>query len=78
MDGLAATRLVRQLEGPLAKIPIIMLTAHSMAGDSEQCMEAGADAYLSKPLEPQKLVQATAYWSEVGEKLVAEQDSIVL
>lgn len=70
MDGLTATKLIRQLPGILAQIPIIMLTAHSMAGDSELCMEAGANAYLSKPLEPQKLVQTTAHWSEAGEKLV--------
>ena len=53
LDGLEATRRIRANEdGSLPKhIPIIALTAHAIGGDEEKCLEAGANAYLSKPFE---------------------------
>jgi PAS domain S-box-containing protein len=53
MDGIAATRAIRasQTLGPKSKVPIIALTAHAMRGDRERFLEAGMDAYLSKPVD---------------------------
>jgi PAS domain S-box-containing protein len=58
MDGLATTAAIRaQEQSTGAHVPIIALTAHAMQEDREQCLAAGMDAYLSKPLQAQQLFQ---------------------
>lgn len=64
MDGFEATRRIRQAEqqqsqaGRLHKVHIIALTANAITGDRERCMGAGMDDYVSKPIDPAKLVRA--------------------
>jgi PAS domain S-box-containing protein len=59
MNGLEATAAIRALERERGgHIPIIALTAHAMKGDMERCLEAGMDAYVSKPISPSKLFEA--------------------
>ncbi|NWH07433.1 MAG: PAS domain S-box protein [Alphaproteobacteria bacterium] len=60
MDGLAATRAIRQLPGSASTIPIIALTANAMDGDREKFLQAGMDAYLPKPIDPQLLYATLA------------------
>jgi signal transduction histidine kinase/CheY-like chemotaxis protein len=55
IDGLEATRRVRA-DASLHDIPIIALTALAMPGDRERCLEAGANAYLSKPFGLNRLL----------------------
>jgi CheY-like chemotaxis protein len=61
MDGLQATRAIRAREKSAGgHIPILAMTAHTMKGDREACLEAGMDGYLSKPLRRQHLFHALA------------------
>ena len=56
MDGLEATRTIRAMERADAKeIPIIALTANAFDEDVQQSMQAGLNAHLSKPVEPDTL-----------------------
>ena len=57
MDGVTAAREIRSLTAPWArKIPIIAITANAFREDVQQCLEAGMDAHLAKPLELEKLL----------------------
>ena len=55
IDGWEATRRIRATPDG-AKIPIIALTAHAMAGDRDKAMEAGCSDYDTKPVEIQRLL----------------------
>lgn len=63
MDGFEATHLIRKAELADGRhIPIIAMTANAMPGDRERCLAAGMDGYLTKPLEPQALVETLDKW----------------
>jgi two-component system, sensor histidine kinase and response regulator len=58
LDGLSATKEIREGEASTGRhIPIVAMTAHAMAGDQERCLEAGMDAYTSKPIR-RKAIEA--------------------
>ena len=61
MDGLTATFEIRK-RPEWQKLPIIMLTAKAMRDDQERCMEAGANDYMAKPLDVDKLVSLVRVW----------------
>jgi len=59
MDGFTATRRIRDTERAtgLKRLPIIALTANVMSEDRENCIAAGMDAHLGKPIEPSQLIE---------------------
>ena len=59
LDGLDTIRMVRTLEG-YAGVPIIAVTAKAMQGDREKCLDAGASAYLAKPVNVDVLLATLA------------------
>jgi CheY-like chemotaxis protein/HPt (histidine-containing phosphotransfer) domain-containing protein len=76
MDGYEATRRIRRMEAARKQdhgrteddasfrsgVPIIAITAHAMDGDREQCMQAGMNDYIPKPIEPKRLAEMLAKW----------------
>ena len=66
MDGLEATRAIRELPGSKGNIPIIAMTAHAIVGDREQFMDAGMNDYLSKPVTKPRLYETLGKWLPAG------------
>jgi len=72
MDGFEATALIRKREKPTNRhIPIIAMTAHALKEDEQRCLDAGMDAYVSKPIRTEEL------FATMDRLLDAAQDSAV-
>ncbi len=67
MNGMEATTAIRSIEHAdgLERCPIIALTANAMRGDREQCISAGMDDYVSKPISKSRLLEALLKWISV-------------
>jgi CheY-like chemotaxis protein len=61
MDGLTATREIRK-QPALRDLPIIALTAKAMVDDRKNCLDAGANDYIAKPIDVDKLVSLCRVW----------------
>ncbi|HEV7716616.1 MAG TPA: response regulator, partial [Steroidobacteraceae bacterium] len=61
MDGLTAMREIRK-RAQWRKLPIIALTAKAMKDDQEKCLAAGANDYIAKPLDVEKLLSLVRVW----------------
>lgn len=57
MDGIDATKHIRQMDSESAEIPIIAVTANAFKSDEEHCAEAGMNVHLSKPFDINKLME---------------------
>jgi signal transduction histidine kinase/DNA-binding NarL/FixJ family response regulator len=58
IDGVEATRSIRQLGGKYVNLPVIALTANAMAGDEEHYLSLGLNDYVPKPIDPDRLTLA--------------------
>jgi CheY-like chemotaxis protein/anti-sigma regulatory factor (Ser/Thr protein kinase) len=61
MDGLAATRAIRQLPD-YAEVPILAMTANAFDEDRRQCLEAGMNDHVPKPVDPARLFATLMRW----------------
>jgi CheY-like chemotaxis protein len=61
MDGLTATREIRK-NPEWKKIPVIALTAKAMPDDQQRCIDAGANDYMAKPIDVEKLLSLVRVW----------------
>jgi CheY-like chemotaxis protein len=61
MDGYQAMTEIRK-KAKFKNLPIIALTAKAMKGDRQKCIEAGANDYLSKPINVEKLLSLMQVW----------------
>lgn len=61
MDGLQATRTIRELPGR-QQLPIVAMTANAFNGDRQRCFDAGMNDFLSKPIDPETLENVLLRW----------------
>jgi PAS domain S-box-containing protein len=68
MDGIIATKAIRELAGEVASIPIVAMTAHSLNGEIQNCYNSGMNGYVAKPFKVDDLFNAII-------EVVKKQDS---
>jgi CheY-like chemotaxis protein len=73
MDGYQATQAIRsgQAGESYKSVAIIAMTANAMVGDKEKCLQAGMSDYLSKPIEPNSLLEKLLQWYDQEESRAA-------
>lgn len=64
LDGLSATRAIRGMDRPDARLPIIAMTANLFDEDVAACLAADMDAHIPKPLEAGQMIRTIAEWLE--------------
>ncbi len=76
MDGLEATRQIREQEARNGKhIPIVAMTARAMKGDREDCLEAGMDEYVAKPVRKRELFASLRRFFSAGDTTIGQATS---
>ena len=77
LDGLEATRIIRQSEAGCSRhVPIVAMTAHAMKGDRDNCLAAGMDDYISKPIDELELREILGRWIPAQGTSVSEPVSV--
>jgi CheY-like chemotaxis protein len=69
MNGLEATKAIRALDGGMSKVPIIAMTARALSKDVDECIAAGMDDHLSKPIDTVALLAVIDHWARPPEPL---------
>jgi len=76
MDGLEATKTIR-LKFTNNDLPILAMTANASDADRDRCMEAGMDAHITKPIDPNFLFESLAQWIKVKKSNPISHEKIV-
>lgn len=63
MDGLEATRWIRASGTDYGNMPIIACTANAMPSDRQDCLDAGMNDYMDKPVDIQRMIDVLTGWS---------------
>ena len=63
LDGFDATRAVRAAEPAGTRVPIIAMTASALEGEEQRCRAAGMDGFLTKPVDPVRLLREVRRWT---------------
>jgi PAS domain S-box-containing protein len=63
LDGIGATRAIRQLVGPMRDVPIIAVTANALDSEARRCHDAGMNDHLTKPIDRTELLAAIERWT---------------
>jgi CheY-like chemotaxis protein len=80
MDGYEATRSIRDASAGVLNpgIPIVAVTAGAMAGDREECLRAGMDDYVGKPVDPAQLSRVLDKWLGVAAERAAFDEEALM
>ena len=65
LDGLEATARIRRQQGEASQVPIVAMTAHALPADRQRCLEAGMNAFLSKPVRSEELFRVVEQFAAV-------------
>lgn len=76
MDGLEASKRIRESESSYKDITIIALTANAMNGDRERCLAAGMSDYLSKPVKPNDISAMLEKWAPSSSEEAQEHEDL--
>jgi len=75
MDGLTATRRIRAMTGPAARLPIVAMTANVLDGQVQEFIAAGMDDHVGKPFKRAQLCAVIEHWRAVGAERARETTS---
>jgi CheY-like chemotaxis protein/nitrogen-specific signal transduction histidine kinase len=80
LDGIETTKRIRAMQGLIARVPIVALTAKAMKGDRETYLAAGMDSYVSKPIRGRELFAAIAPFLVGGDRqnFAADHETMLL
>jgi two-component system sensor histidine kinase/response regulator len=78
MDGYEATRRIRQMDGDVARVPVIAITAHALPGEREKCLAAGMNDYLAKPVSLEQLGAVIRLWASKSSETQASAPDVAM
>jgi CheY-like chemotaxis protein len=78
LDGLEATRQIRAVEGPGEHVPILAVTAGTVPGARQACLQAGMDDFIAKPFSLSTLRRKASHWLSVATQSEAALEQVEL